>query len=291
MDRPRVPEWLKSGLRAGQETSFVGKTLRRHGLHTVCHEAHCPNRAHCYSRGTATFLILGTSCTRACRYCAVDKELGGHFPYDTTEPGRVAAAVLEMGLSYVVITSVTRDDLPDGGAGLFAATVTEIRKSSPGVRIEVLVPDFGGRIEALRMVAEASVDVFNHNVETVERLFPLVRPVASYSRSLRVLRTFGELSPGTPRKSGLMLGMGETADDVRQTLADLRQAGVSLLTLGQYLAPSNTHWPVARYLTPEEFEGWAREASALGFQQVASGPMVRSSFHADILAGGQVSTK
>lgn len=291
MDHPRVPDWLKSGLRAGQETAGVGRTLRRHGLHTVCHEAHCPNRAHCYSRGTATFLILGKSCTRACRYCAVDKELGGQFPYDTTEPVRVAAAVAEMGLRYVVLTSVTRDDLPDGGAWLFAETVRQIRQSAPGVSIEVLVPDFGGQTESLRLVAEAHVDVFNHNLETVQRLFPLVRPVASYHRSLQVLRDYGKLAPGTPLKSGLMLGMGEDRDDIRASMEDLKHSGVSLLTLGQYLAPSKQHWPVARYLPPEEFEELAQEARQMGFQQVASGPLVRSSFHADMLASGQISEK
>ncbi len=286
MPEGRVPGWLKSGLLAGQETAAVGRTLKRHGLHTVCQEAHCPNRAHCYTRGTATFLILGKSCTRACKYCAVDKVLGGAFPFDETESARVASAVQEMGLRYVVITSVTRDDLADGGAGVFAETVRAIRAVAPGVNIEVLVPDFGGQIQSLQIVAEAGVDVFNHNLETVERLFPLVRPVASYARSLELLRQYGEMCPQTPLKSGLMLGMGESRDDILASMGDLRRVGVSRLTLGQYLAPTSQHWPVDRYVTPEEFERLKQEALALGFQHVASGPLVRSSFHADLMGSG-----
>lgn len=281
----RVPEWLRSQLKAGQEATGVGRTLKRFGLHTVCQEAHCPNRGHCYARGTATFLILGKSCTRACRYCAVDKVPGGTFALDSTEPQRVGQAVLEMGLAYVVVTSVTRDDLPDGGAGVFADTVRAIRSCSPKARIEVLVPDFAGSVGSLELVAQAGVDVFNHNLETVERLFPLVRPIADYRRSLEVLRTYGRLAPGTPLKSGLMLGMGETRSDLDATLNDLLEAGVTLLTLGQYLAPTADHWPIDRYVPPDEFEDLRLAALKSGFASVASGPLVRSSFHADLLSG------
>lgn len=283
MAERRVPEWLRSELKAGQDAVPVDRTVKRLGLHTVCQEAHCPNRGHCYSRGTATFLILGKACTRACRYCAVDKVLGGQFPLDADEPQRVAQAVVEMGLSYVVLTSVTRDDLADGGASVFAGCVKAIREASPKARVEVLVPDFGGNEESVRQVAAVGVDVFNHNIETVERLFPLVRPVADYRRSLDVLRLYGQLAPSTPLKSGLMLGMGESWEDLEASLRDLREAGVTLLTLGQYLAPTSSHWPVDRYVTPAEFDTYKARALEMGFSNVASGPLVRSSFHADLL--------
>lgn len=274
------PEWLRTPTLGGGGAARVRRLVGGAGLHTVCREAACPNQGRCFEKGTATFLILGDTCTRRCAYCAVRKASGPLPPPDPGEPRRVAESVRELGLSYAVVTSVTRDDLSDGGASVFADTIREIRSLCPGTRVEVLTPDFGGDETCLSVVAEARPDVFNHNVETVERLFPLLRPGASYRSSLRVLARFGELSPGIPTKSGMMLGLGETPADVRESLAGLLSAGVSILTLGQYLMPTRDHHPVDRYVTPAEFDGWKAEALAAGFRAVASGPLVRSSFDA-----------
>ena len=268
--------------RGSQEAARIRSILRRYSLDTVCRQAMCPNLGHCFQRGTATFLILGSRCTRSCRYCAIGSEGPPPAPPDADEPLRVAEASAEMGLSYVVLTSVTRDDLPDGGASMFADAVGALRETIPGVRVEVLTPDFKGSTDALRKIADSSPDVFNHNLETVERLFPSVRPEASYRLSLEVLGGYGDLSPATPLKSGLMLGLGETEDEIMGALDDLLDEGVTMLTLGQYLQPSRDHWPVHRYLPPEEFSAWRDRALSAGFVSVASGPLVRSSFHADM---------
>ncbi len=281
----RIPEWLRSGIKHGDEGSSVGATLKKYGLNTVCRQAHCPNIGHCYSLGTATFLILGKVCTRNCAYCAVDKAPGSTLALDADEPARVADAVAELGLRYVVITSVTRDDLQDGGAGIYCRTVERIRRESPGVRIELLIPDFAGNWDAVRAVAAAAPDVLNHNIETVKRLFSAVRPIADYERSLRLLALLSHEYPSVPLKSGLMLGMGETREDLLDALGSLLESGVSILTLGQYLAPTTRHWPVDRYLHPDEFEELRLIALEMGFATVASGPLVRSSFHAELLAG------
>jgi lipoic acid synthetase len=285
-DTPKTgkPGWLKSSGRGSRGSARVRRILREHRLNTVCAEALCPNRGHCYDRGTATFLILGRVCTRSCLYCGVEKAPPAPLPPDPGEPGALADAAAELGLRYVVVTSVTRDDLPDGGASLFAGTVRELRKRIPGVSVELLTPDFGGKSSALETIADASPDVFNHNLETVERLFPLLRPVASYRRSLELLRSFSRLAPGIPVKSGMMLGLGENGDDLDAALEDLRDAGVSILTLGQYLQPHRDNIPVDRYLPPEEFEELGERALGMGFTAVASGPMVRSSYHAELIS-------
>jgi len=246
-------------------------------LDTVCQSARCPNMGECFNKGAATFMILGSRCTRKCRYCAVEKGLP--LPPDPLEPERVAQAVARLGLHYCVITSVTRDDLEDGGADQFAQTIMLLRALSPSTRIEVLTPDFLGSHEAVQRVCAAGLDMFNHNLETVERLYPFVRPQAKYERSLDVLKCASMC--GVPAKSGLMLGLGESSDEVRRALGDLRAAGCEYLTLGQYLAPSKHHVPVSRFVPPEEFEEWSRVAGAMGFRGVASGPLVRSSYRAE----------
>lgn len=267
--------------RGSEEAAKVRSILRKYSLDTVCRQAMCPNLGHCFGRGTATFLILGNQCTRSCRYCAIEHSKGVLDEPDVNEPVRLAEAAAEMKLRYIIITSVTRDDLPDGGAGHFAKTVESVRAKIPSARIEVLTPDFLGSVEALEVIADAGPDVFNHNLETVERLFPDVRPEAYYRLSLEVLESYGSLAPSTPLKSGLMLGLGETESEIRNALEDLRKKGVTMLTLGQYLQPSRRHWPVERYLTPKEFDEWKDEALSMGFVSVASAPLVRSSFHAD----------
>ncbi len=279
-NRPRIPKppWLKRRLPTGPDYEQVKSLVKDGGLHTVCQEAKCPNVWECFSCRTATFLILGPRCTRNCRFCAV--EHGPLGPPDPGEPARVAEAVHRMGLSYVVITSVTRDDLPDGGAGLFAETIQRVRAQIPGVLVEVLIPDFQGDAEALRTVVTARPDVLNHNVETVPRLYPRVRPEAIYRRSLELLRRAGEFDPSLAVKSGLMLGLGESPEEIAATLQDLRDAGCGSLTLGQYLQPSKEHLPVDRYVPPEEFDNWREAALAMGFVRVAAGPFVRSSYHA-----------
>lgn len=274
----RKPPWLKLKLPSGPEYEQVRSLIRSGALHTVCQEARCPNQWECFSHRTATFLILGGRCTRNCLFCAV--EHGPSGPPDPGEPARVAEAAATLGLRYVVVTSVTRDDLPDGGAALFAETVTAIRAKIPEVRIEVLIPDFQGDSNALKTVIEARPDVLNHNIETVLRLYPKVRPQAIYERSLELFRRAKKMSPSLPVKSGLMLGLGETEREIRDTLQDLFNAGCTMLTLGQYLQPSNAHLPVERYVPPEEFDSWKSIALSMGFSQVASGPLVRSSYHA-----------
>jgi lipoic acid synthetase len=279
----KKPDWLKMPTIGDRTAGEVRKILRNLDLNTVCNEARCPNRGHCYQRGTATFLILGSVCTRNCAYCAIERNVAAPPPLDPEEPERVAEASARMKLSYVVLTSVTRDDLPDGGAAHFAATVTALKKRIPGAKVEVLTPDFRGSTVSLEIIAESEPAVFNHNMETVERLFPILRPVASYRQSLKVLENYGRLAPGTPRKSGLMLGLGEDEEDILSTLKELRKRSVSLLTIGQYLQPTSSHIPVQRYVTPDEFDRWNDQALLLGFKGVASGALVRSSYHADIL--------
>ena len=271
----RFPPWLTKRLPPPGATDGVRRILARLGLHTVCQSAHCPNLCECFARGTATFMILGDVCTRDCRFCAVAH--GKPTPPDPEEPGRVAQATAELGLRHVVVTSVTRDDLPDGGASHFAATIAAIREACEAT-VEVLTPDFQGSREALEVVFAGRPDVFNHNVETIPRLYPLVRPEADFERSLHVLRLASEA--GLVTKSGLMVGLGEGEDEVFEVLARLREAGCQMVTIGQYLRPSAAHVPVARFVCPEEFTRYSQEAKALGFAAVASGPFVRSSYHA-----------
>jgi lipoyl synthase len=282
-DKPRLPKppWLKRRIPSGTAYQRVRTLIKERHLHTVCEEAACPNLGECFSQGTATFLILGDRCTRNCRFCAVAQ--GPNGPPDPQEPQRVAQAVKAMSLKYVVITSVTRDDLPDGGAGLFSQTIHTVHEISPGARVEVLIPDFQGNDEALEKVMRAGPDVLNHNMETVPRLYPVVRPGALYERSLRLLRRAREMDPSVPTKSGLMLGLGESDDEIRRTLDDLVSAGCMMLTLGQYLQPSQHHLPVARFVTPEAFEQWKGIARQIGFKDTASGPFVRSSYQAQEL--------
>ncbi|MBW1722154.1 MAG: lipoyl synthase, partial [Deltaproteobacteria bacterium] len=274
----RKPPWLKRKIPSGAVYQKVRNTLKGGCLHTVCEEALCPNLGECFMSGTATFMILGDRCTRNCRFCAVRQ--GPLGPPDPGEAERVARAVEDLGLEYVVITSVTRDDVPDGGAGVFADTIRAIRNRKPGVKIEVLIPDFQGDWEALRSVVEAGPDVLNHNLETVPRLYPSVRPQAVYQRSLDLLRVSRELDGNLPTKSGLMLGLGESAHELKETLRDLLDSGCRMLTLGQYLRPSKEHLPIDRYVPPEEFEEWRLTALDMGFEEVAAGPLVRSSYHA-----------
>jgi lipoyl synthase len=277
------PDWVRMpGMGRGQ-AGEVRRILRSKGLSTVCLEARCPNRGHCYQRGTATFLILGSVCTRNCAYCAIEKNQPSPLPPDPSEPERVAAASAEMGLRYVVVTSVTRDDLPDGGASHFAETVKQLKAAIQGVRVEVLTPDFAGSRKSLETVAESGPAVLNHNLETVERLFPVLRPVASYRQSLKVLEEYRSIAPLIPLKSGIMTGLGETGDDIEKTLRHMRHAGVTMLTMGQYLQPTPAHVPVARYMLPTEFHMWRERAMEMGFAAVAAGPLVRSSYHADLL--------
>ena len=277
----RKPDWLRRRLGTGPAYEKVRDLVNSSRLHTVCQEANCPNIWECFSRGTSTFLIMGPNCTRACRFCAVGH--GPIHPPDPHEPVRVADAVARLGLKYVVITSVTRDDLPDGGARVFAETIREIQKRVAGAAVEVLIPDFQGDRDALRVVMDARPAVLNHNLETVPCLYPVVRPEAEYHRSLDILRWAREQDPRIPTKSGLMLGLGESDKEVEETLRDLLDAGCSILTLGQYLQPSKEHLPVERYIHPEEFDNWRKRALDMGFSEAASGPFVRSSYHAEAL--------
>jgi lipoic acid synthetase len=275
----RRPEWLRVPLRTGEEVKWLKRLMRAKHLHTVCEEANCPNLGECWSHRTATFLILGDICTRACRFCNVDS--GRPSPLDPEEPRRVAEAVQAMDLRHAVITSVTRDDLPDGGASVFAEVVRQIRTLQPDCTVEVLIPDFRGDNELLRLVAEARPDILNHNVETVPRLFPIVQPRNRYDWSLAILEGTKELWPEAITKSGLMVGMGETNEEVLEVMADLRQVKVDILTVGQYLQPTRRHLPIDRYTTPEEFERFHQLGMEMGFRWVASSPLVRSSFHAE----------
>jgi lipoic acid synthetase len=275
--RERLPSWFKQ--RTNPEAMMaMGGLLERLSLHTICQSAQCPNAGDCFSRKTATFLILGNICTRNCGYCAVEK--GRPLAVDEEEPEHLVAAVEALGLRYVVITSVTRDDLADGGATHFARTVNLLHEKRLGIVLEVLVPDFLGSREALNTVVAASPSVLNHNVETVPRLYPGVRQMADYQRSVRLLGMAKELALGMVTKSGLMLGLGETKDEVVAVMKDLREAKCDLLTLGQYLPPSPQHYPLSRYVSPEEFADFAAMGKSLGFAEVASAPLVRSSFRA-----------
>jgi lipoic acid synthetase len=281
-DRPRLPAWLKRAIPASPQAGHVQRVLDDLGLATVCHGAKCPNRAECFSRGTATFMILGEHCSRACRFCAVSE--GELLPPRADESKAVAQACAQLKLRHVVITSVTRDDLPDGGAGHFAATIRVVRQTCGEVIIEVLTPDFLGDAPAVATVIGAGCDIFNHNVETVPSLYAAVRPEAQYARSLAVLaearRQMDERGGGYT-KSGLMVGLGETRDELLTVMDDLRAAGCDILTIGQYLQPSADQLPVSRYVTPEEFAQYEADARQRGFRAVAAGPWVRSSYHAD----------
>jgi len=280
-DEPRggtsKPPWLRVRIPAAGAALGVSRLMRGFGLHTVCEEAHCPNRGECWAHGTATFLILGDVCTRACAFCAVTSGKPS-APPDPDEPRRVAEAVSSLQLAHAVLTSVSRDDLPDGGAASFAACVREIRVRVPTCQVEVLIPDFRGDEQALARVVESRPDVLNHNVETVPRLYGRIRPHARFERSLEVLSRAH--AAGLLAKSGLMVGLGEDAPEVHATLVSLRAAGVEMLTIGQYLRPSQAHVPVQRYYTPAEFDDLGQRARRLGFRHVASGPLVRSSYHA-----------
>ena len=272
------PNWLRVEVVPGDQEE-VRRVLREQGLATVCESARCPNLPTCWGKGTATFMILGEICTRFCRFCAVSH--GKPNPPDPTEPERLARAVKALGLRYVVLTSVDRDDLPDGGASHFASCIRAIKEAAPEARIEALIPDFSGNLEALRTVVEAEPNVVGHNLETVRRLTPLVRDRrAGYELSLFVLRTLKELSPKIFTKSSLLLGLGETEEEVEEALWDLREAGVDIVVLGQYLRPTPRELSVARYVPPEEFEAWRMRALKLGFRAVLSGPLVRTSFRA-----------
>jgi lipoic acid synthetase len=277
-ERLPKPEWLK--VRAPGSANYVRLKgmMRELGLHTVCEEAHCPNIGECWHHGTATFMILGDVCTRACAYCNVTH--GVPLPLDPHEPAKVGRAIATMQLQYVVITSVDRDDLADGGSEAFAATIRAIRAASPSTRVEVLIPDFQGREDQLRTVLDAEPDVLNHNIETVPRLYRTARPGGRYARALELLDRARHFAPSIPRKSGLMVGLGEEWEEVLQTIADLRKVDCRILTIGQYLRPSDAHLPMARYYTPAEFAALKTHALALGFGHVESGPLVRSSYHA-----------
>jgi len=278
------PKWLKVKLPTRDQAGKVRKLLRSNKLHTVCEEAACPNLPECFGHGTATFMILGQVCTRRCPFCEVGH--GRPLPVDPSEPTQLAEAVKSMQLGYVVITSVDRDDLRDGGAEHFADCVSSVRAAQPQIKIETLVPDFRGRVnQALSALSTAPPDVFNHNMETVPRLYRKARPGADYQGSLDLIRIFGDRHPQVPTKSGLMVGLGETVDEVRAVMYDLRQSGCDMLTIGQYLAPSDSHLPVERYYTPEEFESLRVFGEEIGFNNVASGPLVRSSYHADAQFG------
>lgn len=273
----RKPSWLKVKAPLGETYSEIRKLIGNLHLHTVCQEANCPNRFECWSQKTATFMILGDRCTRSCRFC--DVRHGKPNPVDPDEPMHVAEAVRILGLKYVVVTSVTRDDLPDGGAAAFAETIRAIKQGNLGVQVEVLVPDFGGDPVSLATVLEAGPDVLNHNLETTRRLTPLIRSHADYDRSLDLLRRTA-LHKGIRTKSGLMVGLGEDLEELRSTFRDLSEAFCELLTIGQYLAPSDSHYPVSRYYTPEGFDELRETALGCGFKSVLSGPLVRSSYHA-----------
>ncbi|GBD07686.1 Lipoyl synthase [bacterium HR21] len=276
-ERPRRPEWLKVRAPGGETYVRLKQMMRAKALHTVCEEARCPNIAECWGAGTATFMILGDTCTRSCGFCAV--KTGRPLPVDPDEPRRVAEAVRQMGIRHAVVTSVNRDELPDGGARWFARTIEEIRRLCPGVTVEVLIPDFKGKKEALQLVIDARPDILGHNTETVPRLYRRVRPQGKYHWTLSVLEEAKR--QGMRTKTGLMLGLGETLQEVIAVMQDLRRVGVDILTLGQYLQPTPNHLPVERYVTPEEFAELRRIGLELGFEHVESGPLVRSSYHAE----------
>ena len=275
----RLPEWLKVKAPGSAGYLELRQLVRSEGLNTVCEEAHCPNIGECWDRGTATFMVLGDICTRACSYCAV--KTGMPTTLDLQEPVRLAETVERLGLRYAVITSVDRDDLPDGGAFIFAQCIRQIRKRLPSCKVEVLIPDFEGNPGALAKVMEAKPDTLNHNIETVRRVFSRVRPKGDYDMSLELLANAKRLDGDAVTKSGMMVGLGESWDEILETMRDLRSVDCDLLTIGQYLRPSGKHTPLARWYTPGEFDELRREGEALGFRHVASGPLVRSSYHAD----------
>jgi lipoic acid synthetase len=279
----RKPDWIRMKMPNGERFQEIKQALRDNNLHTVCEEASCPNIGECFSGGTATFMILGDICTRRCPFC--DVAHGKPLPPDVNEPANLAKTITQMRLNYVVITSVDRDDLPDGGAKHFVDCIKAIRASSPSIKIEILVPDFRGRLEiALSILKEAPPDVMNHNLETIPRLYKQARPGSDYQNSLNLLKAFHEMYPHIPTKSGLMLGLGETDDEIVAVMQDLRAHKVTMLTLGQYLQPSVHHLPVMRYVEPAIFDELKEKADAMGFNNAASGPMVRSSYHADLQA-------
>jgi lipoyl synthase len=281
----RKPAWIRAKAAGGAEVTRIKRILREHSLSSVCEEAACPNLGECFNHGTATFMIMGDICTRRCPFC--DVAHGKPQPLDPGEPSQLADAVHIMQLRYVVITSVDRDDLRDGGAGHYADCIRELRLANPDLVIEILVPDFRGREQlALEQFSSIQPDVFNHNLETVPRLYKKCRPGADYRGSLALLQRFGELHPEVPTKSGLMLGLGESMDEVEQVMHDLREHGCNMLTLGQYLQPSHDHLPVERFVEPEKFDRLRLLGEDMGFTNVASGPLVRSSYHADLQAGG-----
>lgn len=277
---PEKPPWLRVKIPVSPRIAELRRKLRNHKLASVCEEASCPNLGECFSNGTATFMIMGDICTRRCPFC--DVAHGKPRPLDQDEPAELARAIHDLELTYVVITSVDRDDLKDSGAGHFAACIRETRRLNPGIQVEILVPDFRGRMDiALQTLKLTPPDVFNHNLESIPRLYRKVRPGADYAWSLRLLKEFKQLHPDIPTKSGLMLGLGETLEEVREVMRDLRGHEVDMLTLGQYLQPSRHHLPVARFVHPSEFDELRKYGESLGFRHVASGPLVRSSYHAD----------
>ena len=284
---PRKPDWIRVRMPANAEVGRIRNLLREHSLSTVCEEASCPNLGECFGHGTATFMILGDICTRRCPFC--DVAHGRPMPPDPEEPVKLASAVSKMQLKYVVITSVDRDDLDDSGAGHFADCIKALREQNDSLQIEILTPDFKGREDkALAVLESAPPDIFNHNLETVPRLYKKVRPGADYKKSLLLLRNVSRLLPHVPTKSGLMLGLGEEISEVLEVMEDLRSHGVSLLTLGQYLQPTRNHLPVNRFVHPDEFSRLKEEGLVMGFTHVASGPLVRSSYHADLQARGEL---
>ena len=280
LDPIRKPDWIRIKISLNPKVEEIKQALRRHNLHTVCEEASCPNLNECFSGGTATFMIMGDICTRRCPFC--DVAHGRPLPLDKDEPQNLAKVIKDMGLKYVVVTSVDRDDLLDGGAEHFAQCITAVRGKSPNIKVEILVPDFRGRMDvAVRLLEETPPDVFNHNLETVERLYRQARPGSDYSWSLKLLQLFKERRPDVPTKSGIMVGLGETMEEVERVLLDLKNHQVDMVTIGQYLQPSLSHLPVARYVHPDEFDHYAKLGEKMGFANVASGPLVRSSYHAD----------
>ncbi len=286
LERKPKPPWIRVKLQNNEAVSALKAKIREKRLYTVCEEASCPNLPECFSHGTATFMIMGDKCTRRCTFCNVGH--GRPDPLDPLEPENLAATIKSMGLRYAVITSVDRDDLRDGGAAHFAACINAIRQNAPGTKIEILVPDFRGRREqALAALSNALPDVFNHNVETVPRLYKQVRPGSDYAWSLQLLQKFKLDYPHLPTKSGIMVGLGETDDEIIEVLLDMRAHNIDMITIGQYLQPSAHHSPIDRYLTPEQFRILGEQARAMGFSNVASGPLVRSSYHADLQAAGE----
>ncbi len=275
----RHPDWLKVKIGGGKNYARMKSLLRNAKLHTICEEAKCPNIAECFNSGTAVFLILGDVCTRNCRYCYV--KYGKPSSLNLNEPMDVAESVKELGLKYVVITSVTRDDLEDGGANVFYKTVKEIKKLNKNCKIEVLIPDFKGKMESLKKIINAKPDVINHNIEVVQELFPEIRPQGNYETSLEILTNIKKIKKGVKTKSGFMVGLGETNEQILKTMNDLKKANVDFLTIGQYLQPSRDHVEIKRYYTPEEFEEFKKTALSMGFRHVESGPLVRSSYHAE----------